>query len=67
LFPLINLYTSNNPLKAITTIVLIVGIISYTTGGFPLAFAFELSTPNKTCRFNGGNGYLEYQEKTVLL
>lgn len=47
MFPLINLYTSNNPLKAITTIVLIVCIISYTTGAFPLAFAFEVSTPNK--------------------
>jgi hypothetical protein len=47
LFPLINLYTNNNPLKAIITIVLIVGIITYTTRAFPLAFAFELATPNK--------------------
>jgi hypothetical protein len=47
LFPLINLYTENNPLKAITTITLVVGIISYATGTVPLAFAFELSTPNK--------------------
>jgi hypothetical protein len=43
----INLYTNNNPLKAITTIMLIVGIISYATGTIPLASAFELSTPNK--------------------
>ena len=42
-----NLYTNNNPLKAITTIMLIIGIISYATGTVPLAFAFELSTPNK--------------------
>jgi hypothetical protein len=43
----INLYRNNNLLKAITTITLVAGIISYATGTVPLAFAFELSTPNK--------------------
>jgi hypothetical protein len=44
---LIGLYTNINPLKVIIAITLVVGIISYTTGALPLAFAFELSTPNK--------------------
>jgi hypothetical protein len=47
LFFVINLYKNNNPLKAITTIALVASIISYATGTVPLAFAFELSTPNK--------------------
>jgi hypothetical protein len=47
LFFVINLYKNNNPLKAITTIMLVASIISYATGTVPLAFAFELSTPNK--------------------
>ena len=38
---------NNNPLKVITTVALILGIISYATGTVPLALAFELSTPNK--------------------
>ena len=47
MFFVINLYKNNNPLKAITTIALVASIISYATGTVPLAFAFELSTPNK--------------------
>jgi hypothetical protein len=47
LFPLINRYTNNNPLKTVIAITLVAGIISYTTGTIPLAFAFELSAPNK--------------------
>ena len=47
MFFVINLYKNNNPLKAITTIALVAVIISYATGTVPLAFAFELSTPNK--------------------
>jgi hypothetical protein len=43
----INLYRKKNPIKAITAITLVAGIISYATGTVPLAFAFELSTPNK--------------------
>jgi hypothetical protein len=38
---------NNNPLKVITTVALILGIISYATGTVPLALAFELSAPNK--------------------
>ena len=44
---MINLYRKKNPIKAITAITLVAGIISYATGTVPLAFAFELSTPNK--------------------
>ena len=44
---MINLYIEKNPIKAITAITLVAGIISYATGTVPLAFAFELSTPNK--------------------
>jgi hypothetical protein len=47
LFPLIGLYKNKNPSKVITTVILVVGIISYSTGAVPLAFAFELSTPSK--------------------
>lgn len=47
MFPLINLFTNNKPLKILITITLVAGIISYTTGTIPLAFAFELSAPNK--------------------
>ena len=38
---------NNNPLKVITTVALILGIISYAAGTVPLALAFELSAPNK--------------------
>jgi hypothetical protein len=38
---------NNNPLKVITTITIVLGIISYSTGALPLAFAFEFSAPNK--------------------
>jgi hypothetical protein len=43
----IKLYRKKNPIKAITAITLVAGIISYAAGTVPLAFAFELSTPNK--------------------
>jgi hypothetical protein len=38
---------NTNPLKAVTTIALVLVIISYATGTVPLALAFELSAPNK--------------------
>jgi hypothetical protein len=47
LSPLNKPYTNNKPLKTLTTIILVTGIISYATGTVTLASAFELSTPSK--------------------
>ena len=44
---MIGLHPNNNLLKTITILTLTVGILSYATQLVPLAFAFELSPPNK--------------------